>query len=162
MRLCQNRGRGRDNLDGQGLRLLQWCKSISFVVLPAANLHHKYERRGHLLPHGRFWKPRWMESQMDGGDTRSGYSSHNCIIMISNITMIHRTYKTNSRRKIYDFVLRFRGSSAKAEKNCFWYHSQMALKEIEQYRLTRRYIKQWENLCSAKSCLSQNNQQKAK
>ena len=114
MRLRQNRRRGRDNLDGQGLRLLR-SKTISFVVLPAANLHHKDERRGHLLLHGRLWSSPWMESQMDGGDTRSDYSSHNCIIIICNITMIDQTYKTHAKN--YDFVLRLGGSSAKAETN---------------------------------------------
>ena len=91
MRLCQNRRRGRDNLDGQGLRLLQW-KSIFFVVLPAANLHHKDERRGHLLLHGRLWSSPWMESQLDSSDTRSDSSSHASIIMISNIAIIDKKY----------------------------------------------------------------------
>ena len=89
------------------------------MVLPAANLHHKDERRGHLLLHGRLWTRPWMESQMDGGFTRSGYSSHNCIIMISNITMIQRMYKTNSRKKIYDFVLDLGGRVEKLRNTTF-------------------------------------------
>ena len=56
---------------------------------------------------------------MDGGYTRSGYSSHNCIIMISNITMIQRMYKTNSRKKIYDFVLDLGGRVEKLRNTTF-------------------------------------------
>ena len=99
MRLCQNRRRGRDNLDGQGLRLLP-PKSVSFVLLPAANLHHKDERRGHLLPHGQLWSKVWMESQLDGSDTRSDTSSHTFVIIISNIAMIDQTYQTHANKSM--------------------------------------------------------------
>ena len=117
MRLCQNRGRGRDNLDGQGLRLLHWCKSISSLLLPAANLHHKDERRGHLLPHGQLWINRWMESQMDGSDTRSATSSHTCIITVSDIAMVDQTIYTHAKKKlIICFLLQLGGWSAKAEE----------------------------------------------
>ena len=84
MRLCQSHRRGRDNLDGQGMWLVQ-LKSKSFVLLPAANLHHKEQHSGHLLLHGQFYSIRWMESQLDGGDTRSDSLSHTRIIMISKV-----------------------------------------------------------------------------
>ena len=98
MRPCQNRRRGRDTLDGQGLWLLR-PKSSSFVLLPAANLHHKDQRRGHLLLHGQLFCNVWMESQLDGSDTRSDSSFHTCITMISNIAMIDRTYRTNAKKQ---------------------------------------------------------------
>ena len=157
MRPCQNPRRGRDNLDGQGLRLFR-LTTISCVLLPAANLHHKDKHSGHLLLHGQLLSHVWMESQLDGGDARSESSLHKCIVMISNIAVIDPTYRTHAKKnKFYDFVLRLGGSSAKADKSKFWYHSQMALKELEESRLKGQYIKQWEHFCNAKSCLNWNN-----
>ena len=86
MRLCQSHRRGRDNLDGQGMWPLL-LQSKSSLLLPAANLHHKEQQRGHLLLHGRYFSIRWMESQLDGGDTRSDSLSHTRIIMISKVAM---------------------------------------------------------------------------
>ena len=117
MRLCQNHRGGRDNLDGQGMWVVL-LKSKSFVLLPAPNLHHKEQQRGHLLLHGQFYSTPWMESQLDGGDTRSDSLSHTGIIMISKVAMTDQN-KLNSckKNKFYDCVLRLGGSKAKAEKN---------------------------------------------
>ena len=91
MRLCQNRRRGWDNLDGQGLWLLL-SETFSFILLHATHLHLKQRHRGHLLPHGQFRSSLWMESQLDGGDTRWETSLQNFISMVYNNARIDQTF----------------------------------------------------------------------
>ena len=69
MRLCQDHGWGRDNLDGQELRLLR-SRSIFSLVLPAANHNDQEQQSGDLLPHGWLWYRHWLESQLERIDTR--------------------------------------------------------------------------------------------
>ena len=60
-RLCQNHRWGRDDLDGQQLRLL-WCSSIFFLVLPAADHNQLHQLSGDLLPHQWRECTGWLES----------------------------------------------------------------------------------------------------
>ena len=61
VRLCQDHRWGRDNLDGQQLRLLL-RGPIFFLVLPATNYHNEYQYSGNILPHEYRSYKGWMES----------------------------------------------------------------------------------------------------
>ena len=161
MRLCQNRRRGRDNLDGQGLWLLL-SATFSFILLLAAHLHLKQRHCGHLLPHGQFISNLWMEPQLDGGDTRWDTSLQNFyqhgLQQCQDWSNILNWCKI---AKFYDFLHGLFGLSTKGLRNQFYYKSQMALKEdsriltdADQYQSMRKI------LFRAKSSLDWNNQQK--
>ena len=76
LRLRQDQRWGRDNLDGQQLRLLLQ-RPIWFLVLPATNYHNENQHSGNILPHEWRWYKAWMESRLERGDARfEGFHSN--------------------------------------------------------------------------------------